>query len=130
MGLEIEKAHHQFKWVEFGFGRSICEYGLTLTYLLGNTVYIVLIASSFQMVLNYKLAVDWDIRYYIGVVVLPCLLLGQIRKLKYLVPFSMIANVCIVITFAITLWYMLSGPIEVVNRPLFSSWAQLPLFFR
>lgn len=103
---------------------------MIFTYLTANCVYIVLIATSFQTVLNYNLDVDWDVRYYIAAIVLPCQVLGQIRKLKYLVPFSMIANVCIVITFAITLWYILTGPMPIAQRPLFSSWAQIPLFFR
>lgn len=110
--------------------RAICEYGLILTYLMGNTVYMVLIATSFQMVINYKLDVDWNVRYYIAVVVIPCFLLAQIRKLKYLVPFSMVANICIIVTFAITLRYILEGPMEIMKRPIFSSWSQLPLFFR
>lgn len=110
--------------------RTFCEYGLVLTYLSGNTVYIVFIASSFQQVMNYELKVDWDVRYYIAVVTIPCILLGEIRKLKYLIPFSALANLCIVITFGITLWYMLTGPMPITERPGFSSWAQLPLFFR
>lgn len=114
----------------FSIHRAICEYGLTLTYLMGNTVYMVLIATSFKVVMNYKLNVDWSVRYYIAAVAIPCLLLAQIRKLKYLVPFSIIANVSIVVTFAITLWYMFEGPLEIMKRPLFSSWSQLPLFFR
>lgn len=97
---------------------------------MGNTVYMVLIATSFKVVMNYKLNVDWSVRYYIAAVAIPCLLLAQIRKLKYLVPFSIIANVSIVVTFAITLWYMFEGPLEIMKRPLFSSWSQLPLFFR
>lgn len=112
------------------FCRSTCEYGMILTYLTANCVYMVLIATSFQTVLNYNLNVDWDVRYYIAAIVLPCLILGQIRKLKYLVPFSIIANICIVITFAITLWYILTGPMPISQRPLFSTWGQLPLFFR
>lgn len=100
-----------------------------MTYLGASCVYIVFIAASFQKVINFELKVDWDVRFYIAVVVLPCITLGQIRKLKYLVPFSAIANLCIVITFGITLYYMLTGPLLIRERPLFSSWNQLPLFF-
>lgn len=114
----------------FFFHRAFTEYGLVLTYLGANCVYIVFIATSFSKVINDRLAVDWDVRYYIAVVVLPCIILGEIRKLKYLVPFSMIANLCIVITFAITLYFMFTGPIEPGKRPMFSSFGQLPLFFR
>lgn len=80
--------------------------------------------------INITLGVNWDVRLYIAVVVFPCILLGEIRQLKYLVPFSAIANLCIIITFAITFYYMVTGPMEISERPLFSSWQQLPLFFR
>ncbi|XP_055313263.1 proton-coupled amino acid transporter-like protein pathetic [Sitodiplosis mosellana] len=110
------------------FARAFSEYGLVLTYLGANCVYIVFIATSFSNVLNSRLGVDWDVRYYIAVVTLPCIILGEIRKLKYLVPFSAIANLCIVVTFTITLYYMLSSPIKL-DRPKFSSFGQLPLFF-
>lgn len=72
--------------------------------------------------------VDLDVRLYIAIVVLPCIILGQIRQLKYLVPFSAIANLFIVITFAITLYYMFNGPLQISQRPMFSSFSQLPLF--
>lgn len=116
--------------IGLGVHRAICEYSIIVTYLMGNTLYIVLIALSFKTVIDFNLGVDWSIRYYIAVVLIPCLILAQIRKLKYLVPFSAIANVLIVVTFGITLYYVLEGPMEIMERPLFSSWAQLPLFFR
>lgn len=93
-------------------------------------MYIVFIATTFQKLINTTLGVHWDVRLYIAVVVFPCLILGEIRQLKYLVPFSAIANLCIVITFGITLYYMLCEPMQISERPLFSSWKQLPLFFR
>lgn len=100
------------------------------TYLGANCVYIVFIATTFQKLINTTMGVHWDVRLYIAVVVFPCLILGEIRQLKYLVPFSAIANLCIVITFGITLYYMLCEPLQISERPLFSSWKQLPLFFR
>lgn len=100
------------------------------TYIGACCVYIVFIAQSFQKVINAQLDVTWDIRLYIAVVVLPCIVLGEIRQLKYLIPFSGLANLCIVITFGITLYYIAIGPMHFAARPLFSSWEQLPLFFR
>lgn len=108
----------------------MCEYSMVLTYLSANCVYIILIATSFQRVINFELDVDWNVRYYIVATVLPCILMGEIRKLKFLVPFSAVANLCIMITFIIVLWYMFTGPMPISERPMFSSWGQLPLFFR
>lgn len=103
---------------------------MAATYLGAGCVYIVFIAASFRDVINNVFDVDYDVRLYIAVIIFPLLLLGQIRQLKYLVPFSALANLFIVITFTITLYYMFSGPLKTDDKPGFSSWAQLPLFFR
>lgn len=102
---------------------------MTVLCISVSCVYILFVATSFRSVINYELSVDWDVRYYIAVTVVPCIVLGEIRKMKHLVPFSAAANLCIAITFVITLWYIFDGPIDISERPLFR-WEQLPLFFR
>lgn len=108
----------------------MCDSGMVAICLSISCVYIVFIATSFQSVINHELNVNWNVRYYIAVTLIPCIIFGEIRKLKHLVPFSIIANVCIVITFGITLWYILTGPLDITKRPLYSSLTQFPLFFR
>lgn len=103
---------------------------MAATYLGAACVYIVFIASSVRDVVNNIFEVNWDVRLYIAIVILPLIVLCQIRQLKYLVPFSAMANFFIIVTFAITLYYMFSGPLKVDDKPLFSSWSQLPLYFR
>ena len=112
------------------FRRNFVDYGLLSTYYSAGCVYIVFIATTIRDVANYEFNVDYDVRLYIALTIIPCIFLGQIRQLKYLVPFSAMANLFIVVTFGITLYYMFTGPLEYSERPLFSSWAQLPLFFR
>lgn len=119
-----------FLFYDFFFHRNATDYSLVFTYLAANCVYIVFIATTFHEVIKQRFDYDADVRLYIAITVLPCIVMGEIRKLKYLVPFSAMANICIVITFGITLYYMLTGPLEIKERPLFSSWEQLPLFFR
>lgn len=99
-------------------------------YLGGNCVYIVLIGRSFKQVLDFELEVNWNIRYYIAVILIPLVILGEIRRLKYLVPLSVVANMCIIATFAITLYYIFIGDLNVSDKPSFSSWDKLPIFFR
>lgn len=100
------------------------------TYLGVDCVLIVLIASTFSKVFEVVFELDWDIRWYIAATIPFCLLIGEIRQLKFLVPFSAIANFCLIITFGITLYYVFDGPLPIGERPLFSSWSQLPLYFR
>lgn len=91
-------------------------------------MYIVFIATTFRDVMKDTLDWQYDVRMYIAVVTLACCFMGQIRELKYLVPFSAIANLFIVITFTITLYFLLSGPLKFSERPMFTSFEQLPIF--
>ncbi|GAB0094803.1 proton-coupled amino acid transporter-like protein CG1139 [Sergentomyia squamirostris] len=105
------------------------DYALMATYYSAACVYIVFIATSFAKVINYELELEWDVRIYIALVFLPVLAMGQIRELKYLVPFSATANVFIIVTFGVTLYFMFNVELEFHDKPLFSSFGQLPLFF-
>ena len=99
------------------------------TYYAAACVYIVFIATSFHDVINYDLGIDWDVRIYIALTVIPCLIIGQIRELKWLVPFSAMANLFIVVTFAITLYYMFNEPLDYSDKENIAKVGQLPLFF-
>lgn len=111
------------------FAKQFVDGSLMATYFAASCVYIVFIATSLHDVVNFDAKINWDIRLYIAMTLIPLLLIGQIRQLKYLVPFSAIANFFIIVTFAITLYYMFSKPLNFEDKPLFSSFAQLPLFF-
>lgn len=99
------------------------------TYYAAACVYIVFIATSFHDVINYDLNLKWDVRIYIALTLIPCLFIGQIRNLKWLIPFSAMANVFIVVTFGITLYYMFNVPLEVSDKPYIAKVSQIPLFF-
>lgn len=109
--------------------RKVCEVLMVLTYGGASCVFIVLIASSFQGVINNQLAIDWNIRIYIAFAVIACLFVGQIRLLKYLVPCSIVANVLIMSVLGITFYITLDQPIDYDHRNKFTSWAELPGFF-
>ncbi|XP_055918119.1 proton-coupled amino acid transporter-like protein pathetic isoform X2 [Eupeodes corollae] len=111
------------------FAKQFVDGALMATYYAAGCVYIVFVASSFQNVLNNELDLNWNIRVYIAIIIIPFLVMGQIRDLKYLVPFSAMANIFIVIVFGITLYYLFNEPLKFSDKPLFSSWAKLPLFF-
>lgn len=96
------------------------------TYYGANCVYIVFIATSMAKVCNpYLDGEGWHVRIYILLILLPVILVGQIRELRYLVPFSALANLFIVITFGITLYYMFNEPITLDDKPGIASFSQL-----
>ncbi|XP_053687631.1 proton-coupled amino acid transporter-like protein pathetic [Sabethes cyaneus] len=111
------------------FSRNFVDYGLMATYYSAGCVYIVFIGSSLEKVINEMAGLQWDIRIYILLTMIPVLAIGQIRELKFLVPFSALANMFIVVTFAITLYYIFKDPLVFDDKPGFASFATLPLFF-
>lgn len=111
------------------FSKLFVDYGLMATYFSAGCVYIVFIGSSLEKVINMAADLDWSVRIYILLTMIPILMIGQIRTLKYLVPFSALANLFIVVTFGITLYYIFKDPLVFSDKPNFSSFATLPLFF-
>lgn len=60
---------------------------------------------------------------------LPLMILCFVRELKRLVPFSMAANLFIVVSFAITLYYMFTDLPSAHDRRLIADVDKMPLFF-
>ncbi|XP_045763114.1 proton-coupled amino acid transporter-like protein pathetic [Maniola jurtina] len=111
------------------FARTFIDYILTATYLAALCVYVVFIAENFKEVLDeyyphYKLSVE----AYCALTLVPLVLICQIRNLKWLVPFSAIANVFLVICFAITMYYIFHDMPNPNEREMVASVTQWPLF--
>jgi solute carrier family 36 (proton-coupled amino acid transporter) len=110
--------------------KQFVDYGLMATYYSAGCVYIVFIASTFHDICNALLGWDLNIRIYILIVLVPILFIGQIRSLKFLVPFSGSANAFIIIVFGIVLFYIFKEPLDISDKPAIVSWKQWPIFFR
>ncbi|XP_050681613.1 proton-coupled amino acid transporter-like protein CG1139 [Leptidea sinapis] len=111
------------------FFRTFIDWALTCTYLAALCVYIVFIAENFKEVLDeyvpsYKLSVE----AYCALTLVPLVLICQIRNLKWLVPFSAIANVLLVICFSITMYYIFTDLPSPKEREMVAGIAQWPLF--
>lgn len=111
------------------FARTFIDYTLTCTYLAALCVYVVFIAENFKEVLdeyypNYKLSVET----YCALTLVPLVLICQIRNLKWLVPFSALANVFLVMCFAITMYYIFNDMPNPSEREMVASVTQWPLF--
>ena len=72
---------------------------------------------------------DIDLRLYMVMLLIPLILLNLIRNLKWLAPFSMIANMLMAAGVGITFYYVFSDLPSLDSRPHFASFHQLPLFF-
>ncbi|XP_075972587.1 proton-coupled amino acid transporter-like protein pathetic [Anticarsia gemmatalis] len=108
--------------------KSIVDYSMTVTYFSVLCVYVVFIGSSLKEVLDFYYPEFMSIQAYCAITLVPLVLIGQIRNLKYLVPFSAIANVFILIVFSITMYYLFVDLPPVTDRVMVASVTTWPLF--
>ncbi|XP_059480790.1 proton-coupled amino acid transporter-like protein CG1139 [Neocloeon triangulifer] len=93
-------------------------------------VYIVFVASNIRNVANFHTGQDTEVQIFMLYILLPLILLNYIRNLKYLVPFSTLANAITFAGFVITLYYVLrDGLKDAGDRHMIGTWEGIPLFF-
>ncbi|KAK4886997.1 hypothetical protein RN001_003268 [Aquatica leii] len=113
-----------------GTVRVMVDISLVITYFMITCVYVVFISESLQQLIEYWFPeTSYNTRLYMLMIMGPLLLSSQVRELKHLVPYSFMANIFMVTSFAITLYYLFMDIPELSTRPMFSSFGQLPLFF-
>lgn len=110
--------------------RAYIEYSLLMGAFSGS-VYIVFIASTFHDIGNFFLQMDLDVRVYILLTAIPVLMISWIRYLKFLVPLSVLANIFVIITILITVFYMFREPLQLSDKVLITdTYGRWPKFFR
>nr|CAD7575120.1 unnamed protein product [Timema californicum] len=116
--------------------KSFVNVALAATYYSALCVYIVFIATAIKQVADYHYPIGTttdetiNIRLYILMLVPFLYALGLIRNLKYLVPFSALANVFILIGFCITLYYMFTDIPDTSDKVAITpDFSTLPVFF-
>lgn len=78
---------------------------------------------------DYHTGSDIPIRLYILTLIPAVLLLGQVRNLRYMVPFSMAANISMLVGFAITLYYIFNGIQVAPDVKMVGTLQHIPTFF-
>ncbi|GLH03888.1 Proton-coupled amino acid transporter-like protein pathetic [Gryllus bimaculatus] len=114
-----------------GFAKGFTNGALIATYYGALAVYIVFVAESLKRVVDTNVECDkqLDIRIWIAMLFVPLSLLCLIRNLKYLVPFSWLANCFIIVGFALTLYYIFTNLGDPKDLPKVGEVGNLPLFF-
>ncbi|CAB3220810.1 unnamed protein product [Arctia plantaginis] len=110
------------------FVRELADWALALTHAGACCVYTVVIAESFRQV---SIAYDgpaWSVTIYCALTLIVLIPLTQISKLKYLVPFSALANVVWLVSISISLYYCLKDQPAISERNLAASITGLPTF--
>lgn len=94
-------------------------------------VYIGFVTKNVKQVVDYYTETDYDVRFYMAMLLPLLILMNLIRNLKYLAPFSMIANTLMAAGMGITFYYIFSDmpSITTADRPQYVEIGKLPMFF-
>lgn len=92
-------------------------------------MYTVIIAENFMQLVEHYFKGGMDVRIYIAILLVPLILLSWVPNLKYLAPFSAVANVFMGVGLLITFYYLCQDMPPVMDRPLHTSLLKIPPFF-
>lgn len=90
-------------------------------------VYLVFISKNLQLGLSTYFNLELEI--YMAILLLPLILVNYIKNLKFLAPFSTLANAIMFAGFAIILYYIFRQPLSFTNRVTVGEVKNFPLFF-
>lgn len=100
------------------FAKFFVDFSLIVTYFAGNAVYVVIIGETIKEKIMDKYYPEYRDTFskenYMAALGVPLLIFCQVRPLKFLVPFSFIANCTMLSAFGITFYYMFDQ-MKVVN---------------
>lgn len=118
---------------EFTCFRAMINWFLVIDLLGCCCVYIVFVSKNVKQVVDfYAMDTDWhnvDIRYYMAILLPLLISVNLIRNLKYLAPFSMIANLLVGTGMGITVYYLFQDVPSINDRSHFAGFERLPTFF-
>ncbi|XP_068627000.1 proton-coupled amino acid transporter-like protein CG1139 [Battus philenor] len=101
-----------------------------LIYQIGTCcVYVVFVSENIQFVLKKQFGFNVSVTDVMLWILLPLILINWVRDLKYLAPFSAIANVVTIISFGIILYYIFRDTPSIEGKVAAGKIADFPLFF-
>ncbi|XP_069675105.1 proton-coupled amino acid transporter 1 isoform X2 [Periplaneta americana] len=92
-------------------------------------VYFVFVAANLQEPMKQYFHIDWNVHYYLLIILVPMIALNWLRELKTLSPISMLATALTTVGLGITFMYMLQDIPSTDSVKLFAGWSSLPLYF-
>ncbi|KAL1518272.1 hypothetical protein ABEB36_001917 [Hypothenemus hampei] len=107
--------------------RLLVLIGIFVTYFFTCSCYTVIIAKNINYVLEYYMGHEINIRFLIATLLVPLILLAYVPNLKYLAPFSLVANVCMGLGLGITFYYLVVDIPSINDRPLIGDITGLPI---
>lgn len=111
------------------FARKLTNVCILLPNYGVGIIYVLLAAATLKQVFENHTDYELSIRWYILFTVLPLLFVGTIRRMKYMAPFSAIANMFILIGVVLVLYFTTQELPPIESRPLMAEYERIPLFF-
>ncbi|XP_028038468.1 proton-coupled amino acid transporter-like protein CG1139 [Bombyx mandarina] len=101
-----------------------------LIYQIGTCcVYVVFVSENIHFVLVKRFNVEITVFQVMLCILLPLILINWVRDLKYLAPFSAVANVVTIVGFGIILYYIFRETPTLEGKEPVGRLADFPLFF-
>lgn len=101
-----------------------------LVYQIGTCcVYVVFVSENIYYVLTKYFHIEITVFQVMLCVLLPLVLINWVRDLKYLAPFSAIANAVTIVGFGIILYYIFRETPTLAGKVPAGKLANFPLFF-
>ncbi|CAH2092160.1 unnamed protein product [Euphydryas editha] len=105
------------------------EFSLLFTYVGVCCIYTVLISDSIkQLIDKYVPSINLSIEMYCLITLIPLCLLSQIKYLKWLALFSILANLFLFLTYLICLYYIFGNEISLSDKRVVGDPARIPAF--
>lgn len=127
--VNTKKSFVSEKLVSLTYFRQLVLVGMFVTYFATCSCYTVIIAKNFESVIEHHTQNDLSERIYIAALLVPLVLLVWVPNLKYLAPFSMVANAFMAIGLGITIYYLVIDIPPISEREYVANISQFPIFF-
>lgn len=111
------------------FSRKLTNMCILLPNYGVGVIYILLAAATVKQVFENHTDYELNIRWYILFIMIPLLPVGTIRRMKYIAPFSGIANLFLLIGIVLVLYFTTQDMPPIGSRPLIAEYNKIPLFF-
>nr|XP_023028365.1 proton-coupled amino acid transporter-like protein pathetic [Leptinotarsa decemlineata] len=111
-----------------GVARTVVISSLFLAYFMTCSCYAVIVARHFDYVIDYYIGYELEIRITIAVAMVPLAMLACVPNLKYLAPFSTVANGCMAVALGITMYYLVADIPPISERRQVADISTFPTF--
>lgn len=109
--------------------RIFIDWAMAFTILGACAVYVILLVESMQQIVDhFSKDNSLNTTLYCLIFLVPILIFTQIKNLKYIAPFSGFANILLVLTFIICIYYICNDFPSFDSRPMAVPVGRLPLF--